>query len=147
MIEIPITSNRYSRFNPCWKITNRKVIRAIMKDNKNVNIILLLIPLTFEKTGTRQKKDRIIYEKPNSSITMKIPYGLYCDNMSPNQAFRNYRMIAVDLPGHGESTKSQNPVNDYRFNALKNTIATFAGQLGIKELVLAGHSLGDHLCI
>jgi pimeloyl-ACP methyl ester carboxylesterase len=61
--------------------------------------------------------------------------------------FSKYRVIALDLPGHGFSAMSVKPATDYRFNALKSIIIEFATQLNLTEIVLAGHSLGGHIAI
>lgn len=64
-----------------------------------------------------------------------------------NPALSCFRIISLDLPGHGENNPVVNPDSAYRFNALKYTIVSFVEKLGIDKLILLGHSLGGHLCI
>ncbi len=131
------------------------IIILIQPSRLSVFYIFVQIFSIMQRKSIRINGMEISYLESNPSLSHKtllfvhgnsMSVGLF-EYLSPNQIFLNYRMIALDLPGHGESAKSQNPVNDYRFNALKKTIASFVHQLDIKELVLAGHSLGGHLCI
>ncbi|MFG2598731.1 alpha/beta fold hydrolase [Streptomyces sp. NPDC048462] len=52
---------------------------------------------------------------------------------------RNYRVIAPDLLGHGESEK---PRADYSLPAYANGMRDLLGVLGIERATLIGHSLG-----
>ena len=59
-----------------------------------------------------------------------------------------YRVIAVDLPGHGES--SHDPRADtspevYSLGYYAETLAAFARALGVSRPLLIGHSLGGHV--
>jgi pimeloyl-ACP methyl ester carboxylesterase len=49
-----------------------------------------------------------------------------------------HRVVAVDLPGHGESA----PPTEYTIEAFAAEVATLAGSLGLGPIVAFGHSLG-----
>lgn len=54
-------------------------------------------------------------------------------------AFPGYRVIAMDLPGHGESDK---PKIDYTQEFFAKAVEGVMKQAGVKKAVLAGHSMG-----
>ncbi|HEX8369365.1 MAG TPA: alpha/beta hydrolase [Pyrinomonadaceae bacterium] len=53
--------------------------------------------------------------------------------------FPNYRVIAVDLPGHGISDK---PQTDYSMEYFAKSVEAVLKDAGIKKAVLVGHSMG-----
>ena len=54
-------------------------------------------------------------------------------------AFPGYRVIAMDLPGHGESDK---PKVDYTIDLFAKAVDGVMKHAGVKKAVLAGHSMG-----
>lgn len=54
-------------------------------------------------------------------------------------AFPNYRVIALDLPGHGQSDK---PKADYTMEYFAGSVEAVMKKAGVKKAVLAGHSMG-----
>jgi pimeloyl-ACP methyl ester carboxylesterase len=54
-------------------------------------------------------------------------------------AFPNYRVIAIDLPGHGTSDK---PKVDYSMEFFAKSVDAVMKKAGVKKAVLAGHSMG-----
>lgn len=54
-------------------------------------------------------------------------------------AFPNYRVIAMDLPGHGTSDK---PRIDYSMDYFARSVDAVMKKAGVKKAVLAGHSMG-----
>jgi pimeloyl-ACP methyl ester carboxylesterase len=52
---------------------------------------------------------------------------------------REHRVVAVDLPGHGGSSKG---AGDYSLGALASTLRDLGGALGIERATVVGHSLG-----
>lgn len=56
---------------------------------------------------------------------------------------KTYRMIAIDLPGHGNSDW----LTHYTIPSLSRTIADFIKVLGLNQTLLVAHSLGGHLVI
>ncbi len=90
-----------------------------------------------------------------SPLTLVFIHG----NSSRGQAFakqfyapelESYRMIALDLPGHGSSTVSEkielDPVT-FSYNFYTSLLANFIAQLKLTNVVLIGHSLGGHIAI
>lgn len=55
----------------------------------------------------------------------------------------NFRLIFVDLPGHGESTKG----SEYSIKIFAQILSEFVKTLEIKKFIFAGHSLGGHVAI
>jgi len=63
------------------------------------------------------------------------------------QALNQYRIVALDLPGHGDSLKSENPQQDYGVNKFIATLQELIQKLNLDNIVLVGHSLGGHIAI
>ena len=55
------------------------------------------------------------------------------------RAFPNYRVIAMDLPGHGESDK---PKTDYSMEYFARAVNAVMENAGVSKGVLVGHSMG-----
>jgi pimeloyl-ACP methyl ester carboxylesterase len=55
------------------------------------------------------------------------------------------RVIALDLPGHGESEHAEDPRARYSIPALASVLARALRLLGTDPVVLVGHSLGGHV--
>lgn len=54
-----------------------------------------------------------------------------------------YRIITVDLPGHGLTGRT--PGDNYTFDALETFVDNFANALHLEQFVLGGNSLGGEL--
>jgi len=54
-------------------------------------------------------------------------------------AFPNYRVIALDLPGHGQSDK---PKVNYSMEYFAQSVDAVMKKAGVKKAVLVGHSMG-----
>jgi pimeloyl-ACP methyl ester carboxylesterase len=55
-----------------------------------------------------------------------------------------YRLIAIDLPGHGGSSPPPNPEQDYSGPGYSACIAAIARELKVQDAVVVGWSLGGH---
>lgn len=55
------------------------------------------------------------------------------------KAFPNHRVIAMDLPGHGQSDK---PKIDYSMEYFAKSVGAVMKKAGVQKAVLAGHSMG-----
>lgn len=55
-----------------------------------------------------------------------------------------YRIIAIDLPGHGASSPPPNPASDYSGRGYAAAIAAVARGLDLRDAVVVGWSLGGH---
>ncbi len=69
------------------------------------------------------------------------------ENLLLSQHLKDYRMIALDLPGNGQSQHSKNPTADYTFHSLCATMVELVNVLKLEQLILFGHSLGGHLAV
>lgn len=63
------------------------------------------------------------------------------------EALGQYRLIAPDLPGHGQSQFSDNPGRDYGAGNYIRLLAEFIQSFNFEKCYLFGHSLCGHLCI
>ena len=57
----------------------------------------------------------------------------------------SFRMIALDLPGHGDSGRL--PVTEYGVPLYARRVAALATSLGIDDAVVVGWSLGGHIAL
>ena len=60
---------------------------------------------------------------------------------------RKHRLVALDLPGHGESSDAADPAATYNLPGYARVVVNFARQLGLEEAVFVGWSLGGHILI
>ena len=57
---------------------------------------------------------------------------------------RHYRVVAPDLPGHGQSTK---PRSDYSLGAFAALLRDLLDELGVTRATIVGHSLGGGIAM
>ncbi len=60
------------------------------------------------------------------------------------QLSKQYRCIAIDLPGNGLSSVSQQP---YSMTYFAQTVLHLIEKLGLKQVTLVGHSMGGQVCM
>ncbi|MEK6689475.1 MAG: alpha/beta fold hydrolase, partial [Gemmatimonadota bacterium] len=83
-----------------------------------------------------------------SSIPVVLVHGiagstlLWQANLSAIGA--RHKVFAVDLPGHGRSGK---PGGRYDVDLFTRSLSSFLDSFGLERVVLAGHSLGGHVCL
>lgn len=58
-----------------------------------------------------------------------------------------HRIIAMDLPGHGDSDDARDPAANYSLRGLARTIGEVVAELGIARAAFYGWSLGGHIAI
>jgi pimeloyl-ACP methyl ester carboxylesterase len=77
-------------------------------------------------------------------------------NSSSRTAFRHqmhsrvlarYRRIAIDLPGHGASSRPGDPATGYGLETLADVLRAIVVRLNAEEAVFVGHSFGAHLLL
>lgn len=56
-----------------------------------------------------------------------------------------FRLIALDLPGHGQSDDARDPRHAYTLPGLAQTVAEILDRLGVERLAVLGWSLGGHV--
>jgi pimeloyl-ACP methyl ester carboxylesterase len=86
----------------------------------------------------------------------KVPILLIHGNSSCRGVFRRqlessltekHRLIAFDLPGHGESSNAPDPQRSYTLPGFADASVELLGHLGISEAIVFGWSLGGHIAI
>ena len=60
-----------------------------------------------------------------------------------DELFNDFRLIALDLPGHGFS----NSYESYSLDFFAKIVSQFINELNLKNVVLIAHSLGGHIAI
>lgn len=60
---------------------------------------------------------------------------------------QNYRLLALDLPGHGDSADAADPQDSYTVPGYAQMAGEVLAALGITDYVLVGWSLGGHIAI
>lgn len=60
------------------------------------------------------------------------------------QLAENYRCIALDWPGYGQSPLNR-PVEQVDFTFLRETLTDFLDALGLQRVILCGHALGAYV--
>ena len=60
---------------------------------------------------------------------------------------KNYRLVAIDLPGHGQSEIAEDPLEAYCISGFVKAVKEVVTQLDIPEAIFVGHSLGGHILI
>ena len=60
---------------------------------------------------------------------------------------RDYRLIALDLPGYGESDPPKDPEKVYSFSGFAAVVAEVINLMKLKNIVVVGWSLGGHVAL
>ncbi|KAJ5355091.1 alpha/beta-hydrolase [Penicillium cataractarum] len=60
---------------------------------------------------------------------------------------RTHRILALDLPGHGNSENASTPEETYTMQGYAECILTILADLGISQVSVLGWSLGGHIAI
>lgn len=63
-----------------------------------------------------------------------------------SKLFENFRLIAFDLPGHGESSRSS-ASDAYSIPWYSKILSSFIDKMNLNNVILAGHSLGGHVAM
>jgi len=58
-----------------------------------------------------------------------------------------YRLVAMDLPGHGKSAPARHPGSGYTLPGYADMVCAFAKSLKLENAVLVGWSLGGHVLL
>ncbi|MHB1024416.1 MAG: acetoin dehydrogenase dihydrolipoyllysine-residue acetyltransferase subunit [Desulfobacteria bacterium] len=114
------------------------VARSLEEGDKTVGgVTLHYMSVGGEKTGLNTSSIPVILVHGIAGSTL-----LWQANLSALGTVR--KVIAVDLPGHGRSGKPAGPCSIELFT---RSILGFLDACGFEKVVLAGHSLGGHVCL
>lgn len=58
-----------------------------------------------------------------------------------------YRLIAMDLPGHGAASHAEEPEKTYSVSGFISVLLEFVNKLNLHNAVFVGHSLGGHIVL
>lgn len=58
-----------------------------------------------------------------------------------------FHLVALDLPGHGESSNANNPEETYTLGGYAAAVLDVLKQLSVKQVIVFGEALGGHLAI
>ena len=91
------------------------------------------------------------YESAGNGRPVMLIHGNSASGLSYqkqlNSAFgETYRVVAMDLPGHGESDPAPEPT-DYSLPGYARAVAETAKALGMEDAVFVGWSLGGHIVL
>ncbi len=90
---------------------------------------------------------KIFYESVGEGLPIVFIHGSMGNHMSwefQKQLSEKYRLVLLDLPGHGESDLLDEEIS---VKLYADYVAEFVRGLGIEKMVVVGHSLGGAICI
>lgn len=81
-----------------------------------------------------------------------VVHGNSCSSRAWERQFEGplaakYRLIAIDLPGHGHSSHAAVPETDYSVTGYSRILAEFADRMELKNAIFVGWSLGGHVVL
>lgn len=93
-----------------------------------------------------------VEESGQGNIPLLLIHGnSFCRGVFRNQLHgpvaENHRLIAFDLPGHGESSNAPDPTRTYTLPGLADAALELLEKLGVTEAIIFGMSLGGHIGI
>ncbi len=102
---------------------------------------LAIQQLTISYIDANEDSDKIIFFIHGNSSSSKTWF-----RQMTYKSFSNFRLIAFDLPGHGESSHSKNPADEYSAIATGKVMAEAVNILsGKNRFILAGFSYGTNV--
>jgi pimeloyl-ACP methyl ester carboxylesterase len=88
------------------------------------------------------------HENPNAKVIVLV-HGFLSSTISFRQllpfVMKEYKVIALDLPGFGQSEKSKSFI--YKLSNYGQLIIDFLDKLNIQNVILIGHSMGGQICM
>lgn len=94
----------------------------------------------------------VCYSKGTNDTTIVFLHG----NSLASEAFmaqfqdeelHHFRLLAIDLPGHGLSSQAADPAHTYNLFTFRDIVIEIIQKLNIGLFVFAGHSLGGHVAM
>lgn len=105
-----------------------------------------------EKIVPTSHADIAVSETSGSGLPVLLIHG----NSSAKEIFRaqmnsplgeTYRMIAMDLPGHGKSSDARDPARTYSMPGYAGAALETLQALGVEKAAIYGWSLGGHVAL
>ena len=109
-------------------------------------------PATAQKRLMFRGGTLALWDRPGTEMPFVLIHGNSCSKESFRKLFESaalarHRLIALDLPGCGESDNALNPEETYSLSGLAAAALAVVDGLGLKRYALVGWSLGGHLAI
>jgi pimeloyl-ACP methyl ester carboxylesterase len=73
--------------------------------------------------------------------------GLSFQHQLESPLGQEFRLVAIDLPGHGQSEPATDPQAAYTLPGYASIVVGVAERLGLKQAVFVGWSLGGHIVL
>ena len=91
-------------------------------------------------------------ERKGDAGTIVLLHGLgfskeVFDAQFESEALKDYRLVAVDLPGHGESADATNAAATYCYSGFARAAEDLLEMLSVESCVVVGWSLGGHVAL
>jgi pimeloyl-ACP methyl ester carboxylesterase len=105
-----------------------------------------------QRTVSTADADIRVTESDGKGMPLLLLHGAGADHRVFDHQFESHlaerhRLIAIDLPGHGESTDAFDPVVGYSLPGYSRIVAKTMRSLGVDRAVVFGWSLGGHIAI
>lgn len=123
-------------------------------DKKEVKIDAIKIDaLAISKVGSHNNVGNIAVwdSSPESDLPVLVMLHpnscsrlFFKNQMEDKRLTDSYRLIAIDLPGHGDSQPADHPETTYTFPGYAKEVVNVLEKLNIQQCVLLGWSLGGH---
>lgn len=93
-----------------------------------------------------------VYESTGTGPAALLVHGNSCSGQSFRHQLQSplgkkHQLVAIDLPGHGESAPAADPQAAYNLPGHAQIVRGVAEQLGLNDAVLVGWSLGGHVVL
>ncbi len=98
---------------------------------------------------TTPDNQTIAYESRGQGTPTIVLIHCWCGNQTfwhdqLDLLARNHEVITLDLPGHGESTRTRSP---YTISSYGDDVAQLVTELDLKHVILIGHSMGGPVAL
>lgn len=92
------------------------------------------------------------YESAGKGRPALLVHGNSCSRLSYRRQLESplgqkHRIVAIDLPGHGDSQRAADPQSLYTLPGYAGIVVGAAEQLGLNDAVFVGWSLGGHIVL
>jgi pimeloyl-ACP methyl ester carboxylesterase len=93
-----------------------------------------------------------VYESKGKGPAALLIHGNSCSSRSFQHQLggalgERFRLVAMDLPGHGQSSRASNPQSVYNMPGYARVVKGVVEQLGLSQAVIVGWSLGGHIAL